>query len=760
MAVFLSDENLNKGLREAGFRLVREAELETGEKVMLGQGEQGRVYRVVKESIDKQFAVKVVVPQEAEFSEKEAERFSREVACMAALAGSPHIVSVIDKFMIGKEALCYVMEFIRAQNLKQLLLEQKMERERGPDHLIDIFWQISKGLWIMHHASVAHRDLKEANIMVSKDILDSYNVIIADFGFGYNYSRVEGNKPSPPKQASSYAREGAQLGIRDIGLDFFCFYKIIDSALTSSNALRRSSLAQPLQELMMRLNSIAKEASQIEDPNGAVKFDEEVYKSLVDIRRRANILRIEPELAKLLVVPELTDVGDGDVIRLAGGVTVPLTQRIVTLLDSPPFQRLKVVTQLANVSYVYPGASHSRFEHSLGVFNIARLVMRRLIQAAGAFLPGLKKGDVEKLLLAAILHDIGHVPHSHALEELEMYHHETTAAQIILQDPIKSIIESNWDLDLQELADLLTQEFHERPIDQVLRSILARAIDIDTMDYLYRDSVHLGVPYGNSFDMERLIFSITINKNGDGLAVTHKGIVPAETFLIARYAMFSQVYFHHTVRALTSMLQRAIWEKLQACRNGVNKDTLIRDWSNLICCDLSVYRYVAGTDTNTPEYEIIGPLARGERSIYKRFCEVTGELREGLTELSFTDRVQVSNSIVEELKQMDGLGNLKPWDILIDVPKQKFQNVSMDVYFDNTHSFDPIVNHSPIIKALGEGFDLNTRKVRIFVSSRQTAEKILAVKQPVQIEPIIRKSLSNLRKKRKSGANCPTGESR
>ena len=105
----------------------------------------------------------------------------------------------------------------------------------------------------------------------------------------------------------------------------------------------------------------------------------------------------------------------------------------------------------------------------------------------------------------------------------------------------------------------LLSEKSRDPARRILQSILSGPIDVDKMDYLARDSLHAGVPYGRHFDQGRLLASLCLNMAGDGLAITDKGKTAAEMMVFARYVMFSEVYWHHAVRAATAMLQRAFY---------------------------------------------------------------------------------------------------------------------------------------------------------------------------------------------------------
>ena len=137
--------------------------------------------------------------------------------------------------------------------------------------------------------------------------------------------------------------------------------------------------------------------------------------------------------------------------------------------------------------------------------------------------------------------------------------HETFAAEFLGPDsPLAVVLQRDWNIQPHEILDVLVART-DTPAMRLVRSILSGPIDIDKMDYLGRDSLHCGVPYGRHFDRNRLMTSLVTNAAGDGLAISTKGRTAAELMVFARYVMFSEVYWHHAVRSATSMFARAFF---------------------------------------------------------------------------------------------------------------------------------------------------------------------------------------------------------
>lgn len=256
------------------------------------------------------------------------------------------------------------------------------------------------------------------------------------------------------------------------------------------------------------------------------------------------------------------------------------------IINHPVFQRLRRIKQLSLTDMVYPGASHTRFEHSLGVMNLATLFYDNIIKKREDFLKselnfddaGLKR-DRRIVRFAALLHDIGHSPFSHAGEELmpfipeghpkyfeeepKRFTHEDYSIAII-KTFFKDIIENhrendNYGLRVEDITALLGDETVKVKRSHVWKNIISSQLDADRADYLLRDSFHMGVSYG-IYDKDRLIntMSISIGDTGTSLVVEEGGWHVAESLVISRYQMFSQVYFHRVRRAYDHHVEKAM----------------------------------------------------------------------------------------------------------------------------------------------------------------------------------------------------------
>lgn len=252
-----------------------------------------------------------------------------------------------------------------------------------------------------------------------------------------------------------------------------------------------------------------------------------------------------------------------------------LPEPVLSLIDTEDFQRLRNITQLGYVHLVYPGARHSRFEHSIGVYHLAKQFLSRLLTSDPPL--RINDEDIRVFIAATLLHDIGHYPFSHTLEELVPFFvlHEQRARQIILnQDgPIYDILQQQFQVDPIRVANVIdyqNPQVHLPEDDLLLANILSGTLDPDKIDYLLRDSLFCGVPFGESVNRDRLASSIKFDPAHQRLAITSKGVSAVEALIFTNYLMYRNVYWHHGVRSASAMFKRSVQEILLHPDNELN----------------------------------------------------------------------------------------------------------------------------------------------------------------------------------------------
>lgn len=439
--------------------------------------------------------------------------------------------------------------------------------------------------------------------------------------------------------------------------------------------------------------------------------------------------------------PELHG-GDGT-IRIPELRSVPLTRRVIEIIDHPAFQRLRGVRQLGPTHLVYPGAVHTRFEHSLGVFDMARRYLLALLRDPNVA-ASLPQRDIEACLLAALLHDLGHYPFAHSLEALhhkglDTPRHEDLTARILLGEipalvgdrSIAAIIDEHFACDPQDVVDLVTRKPHAQPtpMRRLVGSIISSGVDADKADYLERDSIHMGVSYGRNYDRARFLDALCVSPRGDRIAVGEKGKVAAEIFVFCRYTMFSEAYWHHTVRAVSAMVERALADYQD--RERPELEDLTRELlSRPDDAFLTWLRERSPEGSQT--HRLLGAVTSGRRRFFKRLLalsRVFDDIRhhnayERIYHLGRPELALLREEIASMLGQKLNL-RVTIDDVIIDTPpRDKDRLETVDVVYNEggKRVARDLSSMSKVVQGIATDFIKVVKKIRIFVAPDVRAE--------------------------------------
>lgn len=343
-----------------------------------------------------------------------------------------------------------------------------------------------------------------------------------------------------------------------------------------------------------------------------------------------------------------------------GYIEVPA--EILPLVDSPALQRLHHIRQLGFAYLVYPGANHTRFEHSLGAMHLASLLCRHL---------GFGTAETRTICCAALLHDIGHGPYSHAserlMQEYTQFSHDDIREQ--LKEPILvKQLEKN-SISPDEVAALISGSHR-------YAGIIHGDLDVDRMDYLLRDAHYTGAPYGN-FDAERLTKSLAVVDNT--IVLNESGISAAESLLIARTLMGPSVYYHHACRIAEEMF-------LLACRSHFRKDVdAVREF--LTMDDVTATALLLNSDEEITR-DLINRIRT--RNLYKRAVYAGKELVD-------RDHLPQTKSGIERLHTaIAETAGVAPDKIILDIPPLR-KEMKMDIKVRNHHDLVPFEEIVPMI---------------------------------------------------------------
>jgi hypothetical protein len=339
----------------------------------------------------------------------------------------------------------------------------------------------------------------------------------------------------------------------------------------------------------------------------------------------------------------------------------------LALLDSQALQRLRYIKQLGFSYLVYPGANHTRFEHSLGTMFLADVASRRF---------GLPENEHILVVAAALLHDIGHGPYSHASEPLmEKFLHRThDDIDIIVEEQAGSLL-CTWGIDPDELCAVVKGKHS-------LSQIIHGDLDVDRMDYLLRDAYYTGAPYG-SVDAQRLIRHLI--RTSEGTVLDENGINAAESLLIARTLMRPTVYYHHVSRIGESMFQLAVLEHLE----GAEKETS----QNLFQMDDATCLHTLRTSGNPVTRNLA--LRLYERRLYKRAI-YAGSDRVSTPLFEQGIPLEKCREFAEKIASNAGL---QPHEVLVDIPSIP-REMSLGVRVKNRHTVIGFNEFSPRIRTL------------------------------------------------------------
>ncbi len=238
--------------------------------------------------------------------------------------------------------------------------------------------------------------------------------------------------------------------------------------------------------------------------------------------------------------------------------TIRLDSVAVAIIDTPAFQRLRYIRQLGLAHLVYPGATHTRFDHALGVYHLAQRAMRILRDKQPE--PAAAWQDARLIPYAALLHDIGHYAFSHALEELEPTRipgdHEAVSARFFESADLASALRPLGPDAARTIFDIV-----RGGSSMPLRGLVSGSLDLDKMEYLCRDARFCGVPYGAA-DVDRLLHGLALLQDPETgaweVGVQERTAGALESLLFSKYQMFRTVYWHHAVRAATCLFKRIV----------------------------------------------------------------------------------------------------------------------------------------------------------------------------------------------------------
>ncbi len=269
------------------------------------------------------------------------------------------------------------------------------------------------------------------------------------------------------------------------------------------------------------------------------------------------------------------DSSESDILRDPVHNYIIVNKKEKKLIDTEPVQRLRYLKQTPSASFVYPGANHTRFEHSLGVCHLVGKIANSLENSSS--IPNLHwKEDVQKARIAALLHDVGHGPFSHTFESflkmlnIELNHQKMT--QLIIEKCLAKEIKQIFGLqdeDVQDISKMAVGEIMavgDGGPGLYLAPMVGSQIDADKMDFLQRDALHTGTTEYGSIDVERLVLNLRLIEDDKGvkkIGILDRAAFAIESLFLSRYHMYRAVYYHRTARSFDLMLCDAMIKAIE-----------------------------------------------------------------------------------------------------------------------------------------------------------------------------------------------------
>lgn len=569
----------------------------------LGRGQQGVVLKI-KNNINKQFALKFYQPtdRDPEMLKESISRFINEVNTLATLTHK-NIVKIFAggsaiwdrhkcKWKIsvgfqkeevsseGKELFYYyIMDFIEGYDLIDLYSVFSKRQEEKQQSIFSkhdqlkyfeiLIKQVSKAMIYYHSKNITHKDIKPQNIRFS---IADRTFILVDFGFAHHIDSPQDIVTIPRVDYIDLPSiENQDYEKNDMGQ--FC--KMLEKLLPQFENEYMQNRYLGLQGTI----SIGKHS----DLNSRFKNMEDFYRNIKQYFLLESGWKFQLKLDEYLT-PDRFGRFDSK-LRIPVSGSILLTKEIRSIIDTSEFQRLRGVRQLGPTMFVFPGANHTRFEHSLGVYYLSMRYLQKLFNLSH-FKSKCDPIDnsIKKIILTALLHDIGHYPYSHWIEEIKelpnhikLKHHEERAKDILTTGNICKVIEEVWEIDPNDISNLITSNSN----NQLINSFINSVVDSDKLDYLVRDSIHCGVDYGKGIDLERIIDSLYVDERSSKICLTEKGRSSLISILATRNIMYQEVYWHKTVRASDAMFKKFFYVYVKS-NAAEDKERTLRDLKELL----------------------------------------------------------------------------------------------------------------------------------------------------------------------------------
>jgi HD superfamily phosphohydrolase len=678
----------------------------------INAGKNGITYLIRSASHGHPYCLKTVKPYIADEKERNRVKETLDKECRILKPLSHRCLPTIYESNVECELPYYICTFHPGETWNKFRRAKKTLRTEEAHFVI---YSLIDAFQYLHQMGRTHCDAHEDNILISEHVF-AEGILIIDFGSGHRES-----DPSPETPDRGHAGfkdlEGQIRFQRDVdrksaATEFKLYdYKALGRLLAlmspvfCSNASHDQILAYREFCIILQNDSVTKDWEYVKYQFNFVVSPRFLSESTKQLFATSDGSR------NCIIIPASSEIVIGDAIQ--------------KVIESAGFQRLRGIKQLSFCEWVFPGATHTRIEHSIGVFGIAKKALDFL-----AVDPWLKQRftptNMRSCLLASLIHDIGHYPFAHVIEHYvssrysadrelrtQVNHLAQTLKILDENEEIRTVVSTEWGGDdvIVDCKRILNGNMG------VLSKIIDGTIDCDKIDYLKRDAHHCGVPYGAGFDADEVISSFRSSADGEELLVDERFVHAINGFIVAQDQMLSGVYWHERVRAIFAMFHRYLdvvigkenyaakltdlVKELVACRSEASalRDVILPLSNNSKSIPATELQNLVKMHLETDEkhsYKEIArfdyvdkhdPSIRAPENIFRTIVMTTGRFGYSGPPIDW-DKVRRLRGCFIEAFEQKGIKNIGPLDVIVDIAWGKGTNRMVRV-IDSDRRFSP-----------------------------------------------------------------------
>lgn len=629
-------------------------------------------------------------------------------------------------------------------------------RKRLRPVLLDLLIQVVEGLDYIHSNGIEHFDLKPSNILCAVQHDLSLEARIGDLGVAKliptqatagKLTTIHGTEIFAPRYGWRYVNKNEPVSDDLLhrwrrNWDLFCLGMTFASFLSSTPPHREE---ERVDTLLSNIRPIYREVFEdadltmltliirkltARDTEDDLARQEPTYDTVAQVKE--DLCKLQDSYLQPLRIPDFAIGGLTKSVNLATG-RLPLSDRENGLISHRVFERLALLSQLNFVHKSFPDAHHTRLSHSLRVLQMAKFYVQALLR--DPYFKFLMDASAYSLLFAStLLHDIGHYPLAHAIEDLRReglpVQSHRTLVRYMLQPgatgSLAAILQSPaWRVDIDALVRVVGDESPQSDSEWLCRSIIDGPIDVDKVAYLRQDSSTTGVAYGLGVDLDALLGGLIVIPELGGapcqIGIELKAISAVTSIVAARFKMYERVYWNHTNRAVMAMIKHVMRTLLTAGEMTFEQymtDTFYRT-------DVEALRYLAdkydGKELRVQGNPLRGILD-GRREIYKRLFRPRAikqdkEVHEYLLDLTPMEEDELRKTVIDVVETVGQIKLEEISDVVFDIPRTEperdVRSVQVRLAAEN---YDDLNNLSDVVKAYHTAFKTFVKIPRIFIS--------------------------------------------